>query len=133
MTTAEKPAASAPPPKRKAPNVRLPSRLMAEAARMEAPEALKLLDTSMRAAAERLEEVGPNEVSSEKHHNWATRLWHAVRNPLVILLTVLAVISFSTAQETSDYVGAWLMVRWSSSAWPCASSRNPRRTPPRPS
>jgi P-type Mg2+ transporter len=114
MTTAEKPAASAPPPKRKAPNVRLPSRLI-EAARMEAPEALKLLDTSMdgltdATAAERLEEFGPNEVSREKHNSWPGRLWHAVRNPLVILLTVLAIISFSTAQETSDYVGAWLMV-----------------------
>jgi magnesium-transporting ATPase (P-type) len=114
MITAEKPAASAPPSKRKTPNVRLPSRLT-EAARMEAAGALKLLETSMdglteEAAVERLEEFGPNEVSREKRHDWATRLWHAVRNPLVILLTVLATISFSTAQETSDYVGAWLMV-----------------------
>jgi len=114
MTTAEKPAASAPPSKRKAPNVRVPSRL-AEAARMEAAEALTLLGTSMEGltesvAAERLEQLGPNEVSSEKRHDWATRLFHAVRNPLVILLTILAIISFSTAQETSDFVGAWLMV-----------------------
>jgi len=82
---------------------------------MDAAAALTLLGTSMdglseEAAAERLEQCGPNEVSSEKRHDWATRLFHAVRNPLVILLTVLAVISFSTAQETSDFVGAWLMV-----------------------
>ena len=62
------------------------------------------------AAAERLEQAGPNEVSKERHNAWTGRLWHAVRNPLVILLTVLAIISFSTAEETSDYLGAWLMV-----------------------
>jgi magnesium-transporting ATPase (P-type) len=117
MTTAEQPAASVPPSKRKTPNVKLPSRL-AEAARMEAPEALKLLETSLEgltesAAAERLFQAGPNEVSSEKRHNWATRLYHAVRNPLVILLSVLAIISFYAAahdNDTSEFLGAWLMV-----------------------
>jgi len=114
MTTAEKPAANPPPPKIKTPAVRLPSRLT-EAARMEGAAALTLLGTSPdglteATAAERLEQFGPNEVSREKRHDWATRLYHAVRNPLVILLTILAIISFSTAQETSDFVGAWLMV-----------------------
>jgi magnesium-transporting ATPase (P-type) len=115
MMTSEQPSPSAlPPPKRKASNIRLPSRL-AEAARAESAEALRLLETSPEGlseavAAERLEQYGPNEVSKEKHNAWSQRLWHSVRNPLVILLTVLAVISFSTAQETSDFVGAWLMV-----------------------
>jgi len=114
MTTAEKPAAIAPPSKRKAPIVRLPSRLT-DTARMEAAQALSLLGTSFdglteAVAAERLEQFGPNEVSSEKRNAWPGRLWHAVRNPLVILLSILAIISFSTAQETSDFVGAWLMV-----------------------
>jgi Mg2+-importing ATPase len=62
------------------------------------------------AAAERFLQFGPNEVSTEKHHDWITRLLHAVRNPLVVLLTVLAAISFYTAGEPSDIVGAWLMV-----------------------
>ncbi len=115
MTTSAQPTPSAPPPpKRKAPNSRLASRL-AEAARAEPAEALRLLETSPEGlkeavAAERLEQFGPNEVSKEKHNAWSQRLWHSVRNPLVILLTVLASISFYTAQETSDYVGAWLMV-----------------------
>ena len=39
---------------------------------------------------------GPNEVGQEKQHGWAYRLFHAVRNPLVVLLTALAVISFAT-------------------------------------
>src|ERR1039458_5036380 len=91
------------------------SPLLVEAGRMEAAEALRKLETGLEGlseavAEERLAKAGPNEVSSEKHHSWSTRLFHAVRNPLVILLTVLATISFSTAQETTDFVGAWLMV-----------------------
>ncbi|HEY3854395.1 MAG TPA: magnesium-translocating P-type ATPase [Verrucomicrobiae bacterium] len=115
MTTSEPtPPSAPPPPKRKAPNVKLPSRL-AEAARVDGPETLKLLETSSEGlsesvAAARLEQYGPNEVSKEKHNVWSQRLWHSVRNPLVILLSVLAGISFYTAQELSDYVGAWLMV-----------------------
>jgi magnesium-transporting ATPase (P-type) len=108
------PPPSAPPPKRKAPAIRVSSRL-AEAARADTAEALKLMETSADGlsetiAAERLEKFGPNEVSKEKHNVWSQRLWHSVRNPLVILLSVLAGISFYTARETSDYVGAWLMV-----------------------
>jgi Mg2+-importing ATPase len=107
-------AAAAPSPKRKTPNVRLSSRL-GEAARMEGVEALRLLDTSLNGltetvACERLQQLGPNEVSREKRHDWLVRFWHAVRNPLVILLTVLAIITFYTAEEPSDYAGGWIMV-----------------------
>jgi P-type Mg2+ transporter len=115
MVEIEKPnPVAAAPPKRKAPNVRLPSRL-AEAARLEAAEALRLLDTTLlglteTVACERLKEVGPNEVSQEKRHDWLVRFWHAVRNPLVILLSVLAIITFSTAEEASDFAGGWIMV-----------------------
>jgi magnesium-transporting ATPase (P-type) len=114
MLSSEQPAPAAPPPKRKAPNSRLPSRL-AEVARVDSAEALRLLGTAPEGltecvAAERLQQFGPNEVSKEKRNAWSQRLWHSVRNPLVILLSVLAGISFYTAQETSDYVGAWLMV-----------------------
>src|SRR5260221_11316679 len=47
-------------------------------------------------AARRLEEFGPNEVGPQKHEGWLQRLYIAGRNPLVILLTVLAVLSFAT-------------------------------------
>jgi magnesium-transporting ATPase (P-type) len=105
---------TAPPPKRKPASGRV-SALLAETGRMEAAEALRKLETAPEGlteavAEERLAQAGPNEVASEKRHTWTTRLLHAVRNPLVILLTILAIISFSTAQETSDFVGAWLMV-----------------------
>ncbi len=106
---------------RKAPNVRLSSRL-ADAARLETAQALSLLGTSMNgltdaAAAGRLEQFGPNEVSTERHNAWPRRLWHAVRNPLVILLSVLAIITFWTADVPGDpqstnanLAGGWIMI-----------------------
>jgi Mg2+-importing ATPase len=109
------PPTTAPAPaKRKVPNVKLPSRL-ADAVRMEAADVLKLVKTtaeglSETAACERLQEVGPNEVSQEQRHDWIGRLWHAVRNPLVILLSILAIITFATAEEPSDFAGGWIMV-----------------------
>jgi Mg2+-importing ATPase len=89
--------------------------LVRDAATGEAAEILGRLNTSANGlsdeeAAERLEVFGPNEVGQEKKHGWLQRLWVAVRNPLVILLTVLAVITFATAGEPSDYAGGVLMV-----------------------
>ncbi len=47
-------------------------------------------------AEKRLDQFGPNEVAAEKEHTWVYRLFTASRNPLVILLTVLATISYAT-------------------------------------
>ncbi len=47
-------------------------------------------------AEERLAKYGPNEVAAEKHQGWLHRIYVATRNPLVILLTVLAILSFAT-------------------------------------
>ena len=44
----------------------------------------------------RLEEYGPNEIASEKRQTWLGRLWENIKNPLVILLVLLGVISFLT-------------------------------------
>ncbi|MGA2871279.1 MAG: cation-transporting P-type ATPase, partial [Verrucomicrobiota bacterium] len=68
--------------------------LVRDAATQETAEILQRLNTSptglsKEEAAERLEVFGPNEVAQEKKHGWLGRLWVAVRNPLVILLTVL--------------------------------------------
>jgi Mg2+-importing ATPase len=89
--------------------------LMHDAARCEIPELLKRLNTSLNGlteeeVAERLEIFGPNEVAQEKTHGWFYRLWVAVRNPLVILLAIIATVTFVTAGGTSDYVGGGIMV-----------------------
>jgi Mg2+-importing ATPase len=44
----------------------------------------------------RLENYGPNEVAREKRITWYIRLWDNLKNPLVILLVVLGVISYLT-------------------------------------
>ena len=44
----------------------------------------------------RLETYGPNAVASEKRTTWYARLWDNLKNPLVILLTVLGIISYLT-------------------------------------
>ena len=89
--------------------------LLRDAAMSPIAEVLQRLNTSPdglseEEVAERLEIFGPNEVAQEKKHGWLHRLWVAVRNPLVILLAVIATVTFVTAGGTSDYVGGGIMV-----------------------
>jgi Mg2+-importing ATPase len=86
-----------------------------DAAVKEAAEVLQLMGTSAAGltedeAAARLEQYGPNEVAQETRHGMLQRLWVAVRNPLVVLLTILAVLTFVTAESSSDMIGGWLML-----------------------
>jgi Mg2+-importing ATPase len=87
------------------------SPLLVDAARKEAGEVLAMLKTSDRGlpaeeAERRREEHGLNEVAQEKQRGWPALLLAALRNPLVILLAVLATVSFLT----EDYRGGWVMV-----------------------
>jgi Mg2+-importing ATPase len=80
-----------------------------EAALKEAPEVLEVLGASPSGLTEeeaglRLERHGPNEVAQERHYGWLHRLWTAARNPLVILLTVLAIVSFLTGDDRAGTV-----------------------------
>src|SRR6267154_5939601 len=75
--------------------------LLAEASSKPSEQVFQMLATAPTGltegeAAERLEKYGPNEVAYEKKQSWWHRLYTASRNPLVILLTVLAVLSFAT-------------------------------------
>jgi len=77
------------------------SDLLRDAATSEIAEILQRLNTAATGlneaeATERLEVFGPNAVAQEKKHNWLWRLYVAARNPLVILLTVLAIFSLFT-------------------------------------
>ncbi len=89
--------------------------LIRDAATNEIAEVLQRLNSAAAGltedeAAERLEIFGLNEVAQEKKHSWLWRLYVAALNPLVILLSVLAIITFATAEETSDYIGGSVMV-----------------------
>ncbi len=86
-----------------------------EAAMKESGDVLRALGTGPAGltedeAAARLAQSGPNEVAREKKAGWPKRLRVAARNPLVILLTVLAVVTFATATTRSDVVGGWVML-----------------------
>jgi len=74
---------------------------LTEAATRETAELLKQFGSSPEGlsseeAGKRLLQYGPNEVGQEQRHEWLHRLWTAVRNPLVILLTALAILSYAT-------------------------------------
>ncbi len=77
------------------------SKKLVDAARTDVTTALTQLNTttnglSSQEVETRLEEYGPNVVAKEKRQTWLMRLWDNVKNPLVILLIVLGVISFLT-------------------------------------
>jgi Mg2+-importing ATPase len=61
-------------------------------------------------AQHRLEVFGPNVVARDERFTWLRLFIRACLNPLVILLSVLAIISFATAEDSSDIVGGTLMV-----------------------
>lgn len=99
----------------KDPNGDQTAELVRDAATKDASELLQRLETSINGlsdgvAAERLEVFGPNEVAQEKHHGWIERLWLASRNPLVILLTFLAVVSFATGDFRAGIVMLLMVV-----------------------
>jgi len=85
------------------------------AASQEVAEVLELLKTSAAGltgeeAAARLAQYGPNEVAREQKHGYLGRLWVAVRNPLVVLLTVLAFLSFLTGDFRAGTVMLLMVV-----------------------
>jgi Mg2+-importing ATPase len=64
---------------------------------------------SQAEAEARLEQYGPNEVARERRQTVLMRLWDNVKNPLVILLVVLGVISYLT-EDIRAAVIIFLMV-----------------------
>ena len=99
----------------KSPNNCNASEVVRDAAMEEASVVLQRLNTSPAGlseveAAARLQHFGPNEVAQESSHEWLHRLWVAVRNPLVILLTVLATVSYATGDVRAGTVMMLMVV-----------------------
>ncbi|HEX4481915.1 MAG TPA: magnesium-translocating P-type ATPase [Rudaea sp.] len=84
-------------------------------ARMEAADALRHLDASHEGlkpeqVEERLERFGPNVVAQETKRHFLLQISERFyTNPINILLTVLAVITWATGEETSDKLSAIIM------------------------
>jgi Mg2+-importing ATPase len=77
------------------------SKDLMESARMDAAAVLEKLNTTQNGLNSeevdvRIDQYGLNEVAKEKRQTWLMRLMDNVKNPLVILLTVLGLVSYLT-------------------------------------
>ncbi len=115
MTSAPPAAARAPVPPPG--SNRWDSTRIEEAARKDREAALLLCDSTpgggglTQAEAERrLEAYGPNEIAHQRAASWPLRLFHALRNPLVILLAVLAAVSLATGDVRAAIVMTLMIV-----------------------
>ena len=91
------------------------SPVLAEVAGLEKPQVFAGMKTapeglSEEEAASRFAEVGPNFVAGGYHHGWRWRVLRAVRNPLVILLSLLATISFVTGDARAGTVMTLMVI-----------------------
>ena len=91
------------------------SPILAEVATLETSEVFSRLKTSPEGlsedeAASRWAQVGPNVVAASRHQSWPWRLFNATRNPLVILLSVLAAISFATGDVRAGSVVTLMVI-----------------------
>ena len=85
------------------------SPILAEVAQLEKADVFVRMKSSPEGlseeeAARRWAEVGANVVAAGRQHGWPWRLFNATRNPLVILLSVLATISFATGDVRAGIV-----------------------------
>ncbi len=85
------------------------SQNVVEAAALNTAEVYTRLDTrpeglSAAEVAERIARFGPNVLAKDQRPGIGKLLWHAVMNPLVILLAVLAIISFVTGDFRAGIV-----------------------------
>ena len=92
----------------RAPGVQISKKLI-DSARVDVTTALGQLNTTYTGLnteeiEKRLEEFGPNMVAKEKRQTWLMRLWENIKNPLVILLILLGVISFLTGDMRATIV-----------------------------
>jgi Mg2+-importing ATPase len=60
-------------------------------------------------AKERLAATGPNEIAQERKQGWVVRILKIIRNPLVILLSILSAISFATGDARAGSVMAMMV------------------------
>jgi P-type Mg2+ transporter len=91
------------------------SPILTELAHIEKADVFKKLKTSLdglsRTEAEaRGIEYGPNAVAAEKQGGWLWRLFKASRNLLVILLAILATVSFATGDISGGTVMTLMLV-----------------------
>ena len=88
---------------------------MLDAAGKDGDELLRSLRTVLGGLTQTEAEVrarisGPNEVAQERERSWFVSLMLIIRNPLVILLSILSSISFATGDARAGSVMAGMVV-----------------------
>jgi len=58
----------------------------------------------------RQDQYGLNEIATEKKHTWLYELWGNIKNPLVILLIILGIISFATGDKRAAVIIAFMVI-----------------------
>src|SRR5450432_3988580 len=91
------------------------SKRLMEAGRADAGAVLEMIKSASdglttAAAADRLAEIGPNTVAEEVAFGAFRRMLRAARNPLVILLTIIAAVSFWTGDFRGGVVISIMVV-----------------------
>jgi Mg2+-importing ATPase len=86
-----------------------------DAGRKDGEELLRSLRTTSAGltqaeAEERTRATGPNEVAQEHRQGWLIRLLKVIRNPLVILLSILSGVSYATGDARAGTVMAAMVV-----------------------
>ncbi len=90
--------------------------LVGELALLDAPAVLARLETTAQGltegqAAERLAADGPNQIAEAEHVTDWQRLWRALRNPVVVLLAVLASVSLATGDpRAASIMGVMILI-----------------------
>ncbi len=101
------------PTKTKSQNIRVAPAVL-DAARKDGEALLRDLRTSLAGltqaeAEERARATGPNEIAQERKQGWPIRVLRIIRNPLVILLTILSAVSFFTGDARAGSVMAMMV------------------------
>ena len=85
------------------------------AARQDGEALIRELGTSLAGLSQtkaegRARATGPNEIAQERKQGWPSRILKIIRNPLVILLTILSAVSFLTGDARAGFVMALMVV-----------------------
>ncbi len=91
------------------------SPILTKLAYLDNPAVFAMLQSSAdgisgKVAATRMAEYGPNAVAMEKQHGWLWRLFKAACNLLVILLGILAAVSFATGDLSGGTVMMLMLI-----------------------
>jgi Mg2+-importing ATPase len=93
------------------------SKALVESARLDAATVLEKLETNSNGLSEEeyeacLEKYGTNQAAKEKRRSIPARLWDNIKNPLVILLAVLGIVSYLTGDLHATINIGLMVVLW---------------------